>query len=519
MKRYFNTEGCCYPEDHYMVNLDSRLEEIKTMIEAGKYFTINRGRQYGKTTILKALKKHLSDDYIILSLDFQSLSMTEFSTEENFVKAFARELWKRCRDKFTEEITEEIKKMRLSREYVLADLFLVLNDWCCSSEKPIVMIIDEVDQASNNQVFLDFLAQLRVSYLERKDIPTFKSVILAGVHDIRNIRRKIRPDDEHRHNSPWNISAEFKVDMSFSVKDIENMLIDYENDNHTGMDTNMIANLIYDYTSGYPVLVSLICKINDEQTDDSIRWNKQGVISAVSRMISTKQPLFDSLINKLEDNEMLRNQVYSILVNGDTASFDPYNSAMDLAFMYGFINVSCGIMHISNRIFETILYNYFLTSNKMQSMPIYEAGSYDKSQFTENGVLDMEKVLEKFTEHFNEIMGDKPEKFLEEKGREYFLLYLRPIINGTGNYYIEAQTRDHRRMDIVVDYLGVRHIIELKIWRGEEYNRKGEEQLCEYLEKHNIKKGYLVSFCFNKNKKPGIYTIQNGDKVIVEAVV
>ncbi len=519
MKKYFNTEGCCYPEDHYMVNLQSRLEQIKTMVDAGKYFTINRGRQYGKTTILEALYNFLKDEYVVLSLDFQSISVSDFKTEDGFVKAFLREVYKQSRKMMPDDILKQINELRSNGDNVLADIFIVLNDWCDISPKPILLIIDEVDQATNNQVFLDFLAQLRAGYLKRKRYATFQSVILAGVHDIRNIRRKIRPDDEHRHNSPWNISAEFSIDMSFSVKDIENMLVDYEEDNHTDMDTNMIASLIYDYTSGYPVLVSSICRINDEQIEDSTRWTKEGVISAVSRIISTKTPLFDSLINKLEDDETLRNKVYSILVNGDKPSYNPDDPAVDMAVMYGFIRPVDGNLYISNRIFETRLYNYFLTSCKMQSTPIYEAGSYDKSQFTENGVLDMEKILEKFTEHFNEIMGDKPEKFLEEKGREYFLLYLRPIINGTGNYYIEAQTRDRRRMDIVVDYLGVRHIIELKIWRGEEYNRKGEEQLCEYLEKHDLKKGYLVSFCFNKNKKPGIYTIQNNDKIIVEAVV
>lgn len=56
-----------------------------------------------------------------------------------------------------------------------------------------------------------------------------------------------------------------------------------------------------------------------------------------------------------------------------------------------------------------------------------------------------------------------------------------------GNFYVEAQTRDHKRMDVVVDYLGEQFIIELKIWRGEEYNLKGENQLCGYLERHHLK--------------------------------
>lgn len=33
------------------------------------------------------------------------------------------------------------------------------------------------------------------------------------------------------------------------------------------------------------------------------------------------------------------------------------------------------------------------------------------------------------------------------------MLYLKLIINGVGNYYLEAQTRDARRTDVIVDYL------------------------------------------------------------------
>ena len=55
MNRYFNITGCCNPQEHYMVNLDSRLAQIKKMVDKGQYFSINKGRQYGKTTILKAL--------------------------------------------------------------------------------------------------------------------------------------------------------------------------------------------------------------------------------------------------------------------------------------------------------------------------------------------------------------------------------------------------------------------------------------------------------------------------------
>ena len=51
----FNTTAICIPSKHYMVDLTERVKEIKKLVDAGKYFTINRARQYGKTTTLAAL--------------------------------------------------------------------------------------------------------------------------------------------------------------------------------------------------------------------------------------------------------------------------------------------------------------------------------------------------------------------------------------------------------------------------------------------------------------------------------
>ena len=72
MQRYFNTEGSCDPKKHYMVNLEKRLELIKNRyVERGSYFVINRGRQYGKTTTLKALADYLTTEYIVVSMDLK----------------------------------------------------------------------------------------------------------------------------------------------------------------------------------------------------------------------------------------------------------------------------------------------------------------------------------------------------------------------------------------------------------------------------------------------------------------
>ncbi len=297
--------------------------------------------------------------------------------------------------------------------------------------------------------------------------------------------------------------------------DISGMLSDYENDRSTGMDIQKMSQLIYDYTSGYPVLVSILCKYMDEYFE----WTKKGFLKSINRIYTERLPLFESLINKLEDNAELNNMLHSILFDGRRYVFNSYDSTIVTAVMYGFVkNNEDNSIVISNRIFETVIYDWFISVEKTTSS-IYSEGEADKNQFIQNGLLDMEKILGKFVIHFNDIYGDKPDKFKEDDGRKLFLLYLRPIINGTGNYYIEAQTRNQRRTDVIVDYLGKQYIIELKIWHGDEYNSRGEQQLADYLEYYHINKGYLLSFNFNRNKQSGLQTIEIGNKTIVEAIV
>ncbi len=515
MERYFNITGCCDPKEHYMVNLNGRLARIRKMVDKGQYFCINRGRQYGKTTILMALKTYLKDEYNVVSMDFQGFSSANFQSEYAFVRAFCQQLLMWSQKSLDDAVKENLKALQHSKEANITDLFYCLCGWCDTTKKPIVLLIDEVDQASNNQIFLDFLAQLRRYYLARSEISTFQSVILAGVHDIRNLQQRMRPNAEHRHNSPWNIASSFDIDMSFSASEIADMLTDYENDRHTDMDIPKISQLIYDYTAGYPVLVSNICKFMDE---NHTGWLAEDCVLAVKQLLIERNPLFDSLINKLEDNQELRKLLYDILFKGQKIIYNPDDANIQDAVMYGFIKNEQGSVMVSNRIFEIRLYDWYI-SLEATDHSIFLENPIGKNQFVINDCLNMELILEKFVLYFNDIYGAKPDKFKEEDGRKLFLLYLRPIINGVGNYYIEAQTRNQRRTDVIVDYLGKQYVIELKIWHGNEYHMQGEQQLAEYLDYYHINKGYLLSFNFNKNKKSGMRTIMLNEKMIIEATV
>lgn len=529
MKRRFNVTGSCNPQRDYMVRLDDRLKKIKEdYVDYGSYFVINRGRQYGKTTTLKALAKYLSGDYIVLSLDFQQMGTEDFADAATFAHAFANVLIEKLeinglddRKELLEPLTEVINRDSNS----LKDLFTRLSRMCRNSTQPIVLIIDEVDSAGNNQVFIDFLAQLRGYYLARDEMPTFHSVILAGVYSIKNLKLKLRPESEHQFNSPWNIAADFKINMRFSAEQVAGMLVEYEADRQTGMDICAVAEEIYAYTSGYPVLVSTICKYIDEDLSGSedfespkAAWSKEGVSEAVKNMLKVSTPLFESMVRQLDLYKELRVMLENIIYQGMRIPFSPDEKAVSMGLMFGFLTEKNGQVAIANRIFEMYLLNLFMTEEAGKS-EIYLKGDRDGIGFIRNNRLDMDLVLKKFVEYFHEICGDKDETFIEKNGRKFFLLYLKPIINGTGNYYMEAQTRDARRTDVIVDYLGEQFIVELKIWHGNEYNTRGEKQLTNYLEYFHRDKGYLLSFNFNQKKEIGVKEIQVGDKTIVEAVV
>ncbi len=467
MTKRFNTTGACRPDIHYMVNLNQRLEQMERYVEAGEYFVINRARQYGKTTFLRALKHYLREKYIVVSLSFQRMSSDSFASESVFCHAFANMFLREIRNKkkdisgLQERELENLRRIAEGEERIrMTSLFEVLSDLCQTADRPVVLMIDEIDSASNNQVFLDFLGLLRDYFLDRDETDTFQSVILAGVYDIKNLKQRIRPEEEHRYNSPWNIAADFDIDMSFSREDIAGMLSDYKADQGIEIDEKMLSDMIYDYTSGYPYLVSKICKLIDEQLGGDGEWSREGISEAVRCILKEPNMLFDDMVKKLEDYPGLRQMLKCILFQGKSYPFNPYHYAMNVGKMLGFIKEKDGEAVVSNRIFETHLYNMFLSEEVTEGLG-YQISALDKNQFIKNDMLDMDLVMTKFMIHFTEVYADNTEDFIEENGR----------------------------------------------------------QLADYLEQYNLDKGYLLSFSFNKHKTAEAKEVWVGNKRILEVVV
>ena len=532
----FNSTSVCIPSRHYMVDISDKLAEIKKLVDDGKYFTINRARQYGKTTTITALCNDIQKDYFIINIDFQDIEDGSFANGGEFSKAISRILLDAAQfDGLS--IPDTIKEMlqsladKPSKDVKMDDLFRVFRNWFQEEEKPIILIADEVDTATNNQVFLDFLAQLRSLYIKHQKnqkVKTFRSVILAGVTDIKHLKAKIREDADSKENSPWNIAADFNVDMSLSENGIRGMLEDYEKDHKTGMDTANIAKLLREYTNGYPFLVSRICQMMDTRlvpdafSSLSEVWTADGVEAAVKMILTEKNTLFDSLIGKLRDYDGLRRQLRAILLQGETIEYLPDNREQEQLLMYGFIVNNQNTVAIANRIFEMRLYKYFVGESRFKDELRGDALD-NKPAFTKDGELNVPLIMERFIETQKRIRNlQNPEaekRFIEEEGREKFLTYLSPIINGVGTYSVEEHTRNRQRMDVVIHYLGKRYIIELKIWRGERYNAKGEQQIIEYLDYFGLTTGYMLSFNFNKKKTPGVCLVKVGDKLLYEGTV
>ncbi len=522
----FNTAGTCRPNEHYMVDITERLEIIRKMIAKGNYFCINRGRQYGKTTTLNNLKNYLEDvGYCVFSISFEKVDKTYFSTPLSTGAIFLRLLSICIRRNKVKNLDDNCAEQLLAfqdlhaEECSIFDVSELLIQICGNNSCPIALFIDEVDQASEQESFLKLLGALRDMYLNKDVDPTFQSVILAGVYDIKNLKLKMRSDEQHQYNSPWNIAVPFDVDMSLSAAGIKGMLDEYEADHHVGMNTEEVASWVSEYTGGYPFLVSRLCQLMDGQND----WSHEGLLNVVKVILNERNTLFDDMIKKIEQFPELKSLLMDILFSGEARKYNAHNLTFQLAEQFNIINVHTdGTYYISSRIMETVIYEYFMSEEKESE--IYSAGSIEKSQFIKGDGLDMPLLLQKFSEHFNEIFrtadGTMDTKFVEKHGRKQFQLYIRPIINGVGHYYVEAETRDETRTDLIINYNNHEYVIELKIWRGDAYNDRGEEQLVGYLEHFNLQTGYMISFCFNRNKQPGLLppVVLNG-RTLIEAIV
>jgi hypothetical protein len=485
-----------------MVDISQKINEIFKMVEQGDYFVINRPRQYGKTTTIYMLNRLLktSGDYFPIITSFEGIGQEGFDNAVVFIDAFFLLL----KQEFSSSGDDKLVKFIDSEP--LPDRIDKLGTWIGKlvkeTGKKIVLMIDEVDKSSNNQLFLDFLGMLRNKYLKRDEPgqPTFHSVILAGVHDVKSLKIKYRKDSEAKFNSPWNIAVDFEVNLSFSANEIRSMLEVYSKEEQVTLDIPYFAQQLFYLTSGYPFLVSQLCKIIHEKVlpakETRHEWQPGDLERAVQISLNTDNTNYESLIQNLENNPDLYESVFEIIMNGAEYSFNTDNPLILFGKIYGVLKEEKGKAKIHNRLYEQRIYNYMASKLETSGKAIWD--HFTAKYLNETGGLDIKKILLKFQGFMKENYSQKDREFLERNGRLLFLAFIKPIINGRGFDFKEVQVSEEKRLDIVVMFDNKKYIIELKIWRGEAYHRDGIRQLCGYLDMQNETTGYLLVYDLRK---------------------
>ena len=144
----FNTEAVCIPELHYMVDISDKIQQIEKLIAHGDYFTINRARQYGKTTTISTLFRKLKDKYLMIRLSFEGMGNVCFENDYNFVFNFQSIMYKGLkRAKASQEILADWETNTNIPKH--KDPFVYLSEkittLCEMSDKEIATMLQEYE--------------------------------------------------------------------------------------------------------------------------------------------------------------------------------------------------------------------------------------------------------------------------------------------------------------------------------------------------------------------------------------
>jgi hypothetical protein len=253
--REFNITGKIIPAKHYFVDLTPQVDKLMVLADKGAYFVINRPRQFGKTTILDFFARRLlaSSNYAPALISFESFTQRADIPDPEFYGEVANLIF------------EELSFIRGGSFEVMAptintrrDFFDWLRESCGRSSKKVVLLIDEID-AVPETVVIGFLAGLREMYLQRDRKPAPHSVGLVGVHDIKNLKARIRDESQALGSaSPFNIAVDYEL-PPFSRENVRQYFSQHTEETGQEFDDAVISR-VHHVTSGHPWLVSVLAK-------------------------------------------------------------------------------------------------------------------------------------------------------------------------------------------------------------------------------------------------------------------
>ena len=163
------------------------LDEVLLLIEQQRYFVMHAPRQTGKTSALLALMDELNGSGRYRCL-YVNVEIGQSAREDvgAAMQAILGQLALRAERILGERVVQEVWREALADSGPHSALQSVLSHWAAADDKPLVLLIDEID-ALIGDTLLAVLRQLRAGYPDRpQHYP--QTVVLCGVRDVRDYR-------------------------------------------------------------------------------------------------------------------------------------------------------------------------------------------------------------------------------------------------------------------------------------------------------------------------------------------
>lgn len=489
MKRFFNTTGLCNPAHHYMVDpFRGIYPDMMRLIDAQQYFLVHAPRQTGKTTLLHQLAQKLNKagKYVASVCSFEAAgyqSITVEDANEVLMNAISRT----ARIFLSGDELPPAPANYTKSPYLLGTY---LSDWSLSLQKPLVLLIDEID-ALYDDVLISTLRQLRDGFQTRPlNFP--QSIGLVGLRDIRDYRMRARQDNPSiGAGSPFNVKAQSFFLNIFSKEEVRNLL-----DQHTQetgqVFTETVFEKLYAYSGGQPWLTNalaneIVAKMLNNDYSQTI--TSEMVETAKESLIAQRQTHLDSLVDKINEDRV-RPIVMSI-ISGENPDFDGFDDAMRYCRDLGIISFDSPI-RFANPIYREII-TRILNSSFQQGInqDIAQTSWY----LHPDGALDMDKLLDAFVDFYRRHSESWLERFqYKEAGHQLLLMaFLQRIINGGGRIEREMAV-GNGRTDLTVFWKDQIIPIELKMHHDKWSEPEGIQQIARYMDKLGQQRGYLVLF-------------------------
>src|SRR6056297_1659239 len=519
MEKFFNTAGPIIREDNYCIDPLKRInkDEIMTLIAKKRYFILHAPRQTGKTSSLLALQDYINIEghYKCLYVNVEP-AQTARSDVARGMKAIVALLHRANRHTFQDHffdsyLTEGIDKY--GGDVVLSE---ALSSWSLKSEKPIVLLIDEID-ALVGDTLISVLRQLREGYAQRPDAFP-QSIILCGVRDVRDYR--IFSDKDQQiitGGSAFNVKAKSLTVGDFTQEEIRTLYEEHTQETGQPFEEE-VFDRAWDYTRGQPWLVNALaneaCFENKAGRDRSHPITAQMFEGAKQSLIARRDTHIDQLADKLKE-ERVRRVIEPILEGSneiDDVSEDDIQYCEDL----GLIKQE-GSLEIANEIYREVIPRAlsYATQRTIYQEPQWYVDA--------DGKLNMMKLLTNFQQFFREQSESWLSRFKYEEAGPQLLLqaFLQRIVNGGGlidrEYGLGRKRTDlYLRWPIIKDRFSEfgeqkeypfpltynpddlqRIVIELKLkhkYSLETVMDEGLKQTAAYVNKTGAKEAYLIIF-------------------------